>query len=32
MTIDTYHTVEGTGETVVLISGLGGRSSFWNEV
>lgn len=32
MTIDTYHTFEGTGETVVLISGLGGRSSFWNEV
>lgn len=32
MTIDTYHTIEGTGETVVLISGLGGRSSFWNEV
>lgn len=32
MSIDTYHTIEGTGETIVLISGLGGRSSFWNEV
>lgn len=32
MTINIYHTIEGTGETVVLISGLGGRASFWDDI
>lgn len=32
MTINVFHTIEGTGKPVVLISGLGGRASFWDEV